>query len=191
MKLSLEAIIAGETDPINRQDSQKSTESSKSTIGTESSDRKAKDEKVRVIPEKKPLKSVDSPEIEGRDSIPTLNGPAMSTAEPTPLPRSFDSTPAQATSSGEGVTEDENAPTTATAQSETEQEKSEDGNDAWVKFGVAALGVVAGGVLLSMRGGQENASADESEEDGRSGNTSTVQIEELSDDGDSGWVSIS
>jgi hypothetical protein len=74
-----------------------------------------------------------------------------------------------------------------------ETERQQDGNDAWAKFGMAALGVVVGGVLLSMQGGNENASSEgqqENQQENERRNVSTVKIEELSDDGEEEWVSI-
>jgi hypothetical protein len=82
-------------------------------------------------------------------------------------------------------------PTTEARQSETEGERTEDGNEPWVKFGMATLGVVVGGVLLSMRGGNENADDSQSrEENHQRRDVSTVQIEELSDDVEDEWVSV-
>ena len=76
-----------------------------------------------------------------------------------------------------------------TTENELQDEEKE--NDAWMKFGMAALGVVVGGVVLSMQGGGGESFRDSSErqDEGRR-NTSSVQIEELSDDGDDEWVSV-
>jgi hypothetical protein len=82
---------------------------------------------------------------------------------------------------------------TAGAASTTENihQDEEKENDAWMKFGMAALGVVVGGVVLSMQGGGGESDRDSSErqDEGRR-NISSVQIEELSDDGDDEWVSV-
>jgi hypothetical protein len=75
---------------------------------------------------------------------------------------------------------------------------TKDGDDAWLKFGVGALAVVAGGFLLSIAGNNDDSNGDQSggntrtnAADGeRRANSSTVVIEELSDDGDDDWVAI-
>jgi hypothetical protein len=72
-------------------------------------------------------------------------------------------------------------------------------NEALLKFGAAALGVIAGGVLLSMAAqggeGRRSSQRDETWEEAESENhaegnqSSAVVIEELSDDDDE-WVSV-
>jgi hypothetical protein len=96
-----------------------------------------------------------------------------------------------ATPRGRGI-ELSNQQTTGTASTtENIHQDEEKENDAWMKFGMAALGVVVGGVVLSMQGGGGESDRDSSErqDEGRR-NTSSVQIEELSDDGDDEWVSV-
>jgi len=86
--------------------------------------------------------------------------------------------------------------------SEAEVHESQTGDDnALLKFGVAALGVVAGGIFLSMAGGdrgtpengqqeETRSSVSEDNRDEQVGNqSSTVVIEELNDD-DNDWVSV-
>jgi hypothetical protein len=100
--------------------------------------------------------------------------------------------------------EEADAVTAKTEDAETQETQSEDNhNDALFKFGVAALGVVAGGILLSMRGeGDNTASRNESsgnegcrsiEDDNQIANgASTVVIDEIvDDDRDEEWVSVS
>lgn len=73
---------------------------------------------------------------------------------------------------------------------ETEEGSTEEGNNPWVKFGMAALGVVAGGVLLSMQGGNNGNRSEDGEETDQRNESSTVKIEELKDDNEDEWVSI-
>lgn len=89
--------------------------------------------------------------------------------------------------------------TSSSNEGTQQEENSEGGNDAWMKFGLAAVGVVAGGMLMSMKGGEGNkpSSGGYDNNDGDRGddhdgghNTSTVHIEELDGDGDDDWVSI-
>lgn len=85
----------------------------------------------------------------------------------------------------------------ASQESRTEESSSDDHNGAFVKLGVAALGVVAGGLLLSMRGRNENndngnsANQTTTEEGYERNESSTVEIEELPDDDrEDDWVSV-
>ena len=75
----------------------------------------------------------------------------------------------------------------ATAESGTKKSDrgNDDGNDAWMKFGIAALGVVVGGVVLSMQSGENEDGNSDTRKDHR--NASTVEIEELSDEE---WTSV-
>jgi hypothetical protein len=79
-----------------------------------------------------------------------------------------------------------------------ESTAGESNGDPLLKFGAAALGVLAGGVLLSMAGrGREstrNAQSDQTDVEGEEDQTdtnqySTVVIEELIEDDDE-WVSV-
>ena len=67
-----------------------------------------------------------------------------------------------------------------------------DDNDTWKKLGIAALGVVVGGVVLSMQGEDKGAQGNSS--DGNRGNqernTSSVVIEELDGDAEDEWVAV-
>jgi hypothetical protein len=75
--------------------------------------------------------------------------------------------------------------------SEVDGESDEKGNDALIKFGIAAFGVVVGGVFLALQGGKPNIDSDEKgRTDEQKTASSTVQIEQLSDDGDDEWVSV-
>ena len=70
-------------------------------------------------------------------------------------------------------------------------ETEESGNDLWMKLGLAALGVVVGGVVLSMQGGGETGRTHRDSDDGQERrNASTVQIEQLSDDGEDEWLTV-
>jgi hypothetical protein len=71
-----------------------------------------------------------------------------------------------------------------------QQQTDEKGNEPWMKFGIAALGVLAGGVLLSIQGGGEDGDSGGRQRADGEGNSSTVQIEQLSDDGEDEWVSV-
>ena len=65
---------------------------------------------------------------------------------------------------------------------------NDNANDAWMKFGFAALGVVVGGVVLSMQGGENKG--DNGGTCAEQRNTSTVEIEELGDEGEDEWISV-
>jgi hypothetical protein len=92
---------------------------------------------------------------------------------------------------GRGIEPSNHQTAGVASTTESVEHDEEKGNDAWMKFGMAALGVVVGGVVLSLQGGGSESDRDSSERqnEGR-GNTSSVQIEELSDDGDDEWVSV-
>lgn len=92
---------------------------------------------------------------------------------------------------GTGIEPSNQQPAGAASTTESVHQDEEKENDAWMKFGMAALGVVVGGVVLSMQGGAGESDRDSSErqDEGRR-NTSSVQIEELSDEGDDEWVSV-
>jgi hypothetical protein len=75
--------------------------------------------------------------------------------------------------------------------SEVDGESDGKGNDALIKFGIAAFGVVVGGVFLALQGGKPNIDSDEKgRTDEQKTASSTVQIEQLSDNGDDEWVSV-
>jgi hypothetical protein len=84
----------------------------------------------------------------------------------------------------------------ASQESHRDETSSDDRNGAFVKLGVAALGVVAGGLLLSMRGrngNDDNANSTDGTptEDGQERNElATIEIEELPDDREDDWVSV-
>ena len=81
-----------------------------------------------------------------------------------------------------------------------QEEGANDGENRMMNFGIAALGVVAGGLLLGLAGNTQEGNRNQNRTN-REGNnehdrqetsaSSTVVIEELSDDdGEDGWVSI-
>lgn len=74
---------------------------------------------------------------------------------------------------------------------EVHGESDDKKNDALIKFGIAAFGVVVGGVFLALQGGKPNNDSDKKgRTDEQTNVSSTVQIEQLSDDGEDEWVSV-
>lgn len=80
-----------------------------------------------------------------------------------------------------------------------EKKKGVQGNDdAWLKFGMATLSVVVGGVLLSAQGGgnannyddMEGNHSDAEYERQKSTKSSVRVIEESIDDDDDEWISV-
>ena len=81
---------------------------------------------------------------------------------------------------------------------DTTNEDNPSGNDAWIKMGVATMGVVAGGVFLSLQGRSNdnrnrnqsrNRSSSDENDDERVDQLSTLQIEEIPDDDE--WTAVS
>lgn len=84
----------------------------------------------------------------------------------------------------------------------SENDDSRGAKDTWIKMGVAAVGVVAGGILLSMHGRGDvdgntprdaNTSTNDEDNDETRGQSLTVQIEEIPDESnmDDEWTDIS
>ena len=77
----------------------------------------------------------------------------------------------------------------------SEEAEKEESHDAWLKFGIGALGVVIGGVLLSKQGNESNDEHEIPHYQSRSekwrNTSSTVQIEELNDDNEDEWIDVS
>jgi hypothetical protein len=87
--------------------------------------------------------------------------------------------------------EDTGSETTSSLRQKDEKESGE-GDDTWLNFGMATLGVVVGGVLLSSQGGGNTSDKSQHHEQSKGRNNSIVKIVEVSeDDDDHDWVAIS
>ena len=116
---------------------------------------------------------------------PMLNTPDKEISEETPL---VDVMSRNVVMDGKGKSR-KTEPLSETVQDEDTRTND---NDTWKKLGIAALGVVVGGVVLSMQGddkGDQGNSSD-STRGNQERNTSSVVIEELDDDAEDEWVAV-
>jgi hypothetical protein len=87
--------------------------------------------------------------------------------------------------------EDTRSESTSSLRQKDEKESGE-GDDTWLHFGMATLGIVVGGVLLSSQGGGNTSDKSQHHEQSKGRNNSMVKIVEVSeDDDDHDWVAIS
>lgn len=71
------------------------------------------------------------------------------------------------------------------------QKDEKESQDSWLKFGMATLGVVVGGVLLNAQGGEDPTDKAHDSERSKQSSLSIVKIVETSeDDDDNDWVAI-
>jgi hypothetical protein len=89
-------------------------------------------------------------------------------------------------------TQEDTRSESASSLRQKDEEESGEGDGAWLHFGMATLGVIVGGVLLSSQGRGNTSDKSQNHEQSEGRNNSMVKIVEVSeDDDDHDWVAIS